>query len=284
MAIYLVLGGTGKTGARLTRQLVDAGHHVRVGSRNPGDAAPGVEPVAFDWDNTASHDAALSGVTGVWVVPPALRTDFPPLIGAFAERAVTAGAQRLVFLSARGADQGGDNPLIPAERALAEAAGDADWTVVRPSWFNQNFTEGVFAPGIISDGVVVAPTGDRGEPFIDAEDIAAVGAAALTSGGHAGRAYDLSGPRVMTFAEAAAVLSEYAGQELRHVDVPQEQWVAGAVGSGLPADYAEMLGGFLGFIRAGHDAHLSDGIEQALGRPPTPFEDWATREAPSLRS
>ena len=275
---YLVLGGTGKTGRRLTRRLVEAGLTVRPGARTPAAPAPGTAPVRFDWDDRSSWAPALEGVEGAYLVPPAMRLDHAPLLGELAGKAADLGVSRLVLLSARGADQGGENPLIAAERAVRQAAGDRTGvTVVRPAWFMQNFTEAFFAPGL-ADGALVAPTGDGAEPFIDAEDIAAVAAAALTEDGHAGRAYDLSGPAALTFTEAADVLAGHVGRPVRHVDVPLDQWLAGAAQSGLPQDYAGMLGMLFGLIAAGQDAHLSTGVQDALGRPPTSFQEWADRE------
>ena len=274
MSLFLVLGGTGKTGRRVLDQLTADGHTARAGARTPGPELPGVQPVRFDWDDPTTHDAALNGVEAVYVVPPALRVDHPPLIAALASRAADAGVQRLVLLSARGVDQGPDNPLRAAEQAVATAG--LPVTVVRPAWFMQNFTESFFAPGL-AEGAVVAPTADGAAPFVDVADIAAVAVAALTGRVPAG-AYDLSGPRALTFAEAAAVLGERTGRPVAHVDLPVEQWVAGAAAEGLPADYAAMLGGLFGLIRDGADAHLSGGVQAALGRPATSFEEWAARE------
>jgi uncharacterized protein YbjT (DUF2867 family) len=282
MATYLVLGGTGKTGRRLTRQLSASGHTVRAAARTPGSAAPGVDPVRFDWADDSTWGPALVGVAGAYLIPPALRTDHAPLLGDLAGRAADAGVERLVLLSARGVDQGSSNPLLDAERAVTAAAGDrAAVTVVRPSWFAQNATESFFRPGL-EQGTLVAPTGDGAVPWIDAEDIAAVAAAALTGDGHAGRVYELSGPRALTLAETAAVLAPHVGRDVRHVDLPVEQWVEGAAANGLPRDYAQLLGGLFEVIRAGHEAPLSDGVQQALGREPVSYEDWAAREAGAL--
>ena len=274
MSLFLVLGGTGKTGRRVLADLTSAGHTARAGARTPGPAAPGTTPVRFDWDDPTTHDAALAGVEAAYVVPPALRTDHPPLIAAFARRAADAGVSRLVLLSARGVDQGPDNPLRRAEEAIATAG--LPVTVVRPTWFMQNFTESFFAPGV-AEGAVVAPTGDGAQPFVDTADIAAVAAGALTGEVPPG-VYEVSGPQALTFAEAAAVLAERTGRPVAHVDLPVEQWVAGAAGNGLPVEYAGMLGALFGLIRDGHDAHLSDGVQTALGRPATSFAAWAARE------
>jgi len=277
MSNYLVLGGTGKTGRRVLSHLAAAGHTARAGARHPGPAASGVEPVRFDWDDQSTHAHALSGVEAAYVVPPALRMDHPPLLAAFAEQAREAGVSRLVLLSARGVDQGPDNPLRQAEQAVNGAG--LPVTVVRPSWFMQNFTESFFAPGV-ADGAIVAPTGGGAEPFIDVDDIAAVAAAGLTGAAEPGD-YDLSGPAALTFGEAAHVLGEHTGRRVTHVDLPVDEWVQGAQANGLPPEYAVMLGALFGLIRDGHDAYLSDGVQRALGRSATSFEDWAAREVRS---
>jgi uncharacterized protein YbjT (DUF2867 family) len=204
--------------------------------------------------------------------------DYAPLLADLAGQAADLGVSRLVFLSARGVDQGPDNHLIATERAIRQAVGDrAGVTVVRPSWFMQNFTEAFFAPGV-AEGKLVSPTGEGAEPFIDAEDIAAVAVAALTEDGHAGRTYDLSGPEALTMVEVTDILSARLGRSIEYVDPPLEQWQAGAVQAGLPADYVAMLGVLFTLIASGNDAHLSSGVQDALGRPPTSFSQWAERE------
>ena len=275
MSTYLILGGTGKTGRRISQLLADAGHEVRAASRHP---EPG--GVHFDWDDAATYDPALSGADGAYVVPPAMRLDHAPLIGAFAERAVALGVGRIVALSARGGNLDPASPLAQMEAAIA--ASGIDHTAIRPTWFMQNFTESFFVDGIRGEGALVAPTGDGAEPFIDVADIAAVAAEALTGDGHAGEAYDLSGPEAITFARAAELLAPHVGREVRHVDPGADAWKAGAVQNGVPAEYAELLGTLFGYIRTGDDAALSDGVQRALGREPASFEAWAAREAGAL--
>lgn len=211
---------------------------------------------------------------------PALQLEHAEQIAALGQLALDSGVQRAVMLSARGVDKAPDNAMFRSEQALA--ATGLPSVVVRPSWFAQNFTEAFFAPSISADGAVVAPTGDGANPFIDADDIAAVAVAGLTGAAPAG-AYDLSGPRALSFAEAAAVLSPHVGRGVHHVDLPVEEWTTGAVSNGLPAPYAQMLGTLFTLIRDGYDAHVSDGVQRALGRPGTSFDDWATREAGSMR-
>lgn len=280
MTTYLVLGGTGKTGRRVLHQLVAAGHTGRAAARTPGAGSPGIEPVRFDWADPSTYAPALSGVDAVYVIPPALQLEHADQIAALGAVAVDQGVGRAVMLSARGVDQAPDSALFRSEQALA--ATGLPTGVVRPSWFAQNFTESFFAPGITTEGVIVAPTAEGAHAFIDADDIAAVAVALLTGQAPLG-AYDLSGPQALRFSEAAAILSSHAGREVKHVDLPVDDWKAGAVENGLPVDYAEMLAMLFGLIRDGHDAGVSDGVQRALGRPPTSFEAWAAREAGSLR-
>ena len=278
MSSLLILGATGKTGRRVVDVLTAAGHTVHAAARTPGPASAGVTPVAFDWDDPSTHDAALAGVDGVYVVPPARRPAHPPLIAAFAERARSAGVRRAVLLSARGADADASGPLRQAELAIERSG--LEWTLLRPTWFAQNFTEGVFRP----DDALVAPAGDGRVPFIDVQDIADVAAATLTGEGHAGSAYELSGPRALDFGEVAATLAEHAGRPVAYVDADPADWERGAVAAGLPPDYAAMLGMLHQLVRAGHEAVVSDGVEHVLGRPATSFEEWAAREGHALRA
>ena len=275
MATFLVLGATGKTGSRVTHRLLQAGHSVRTAARSPQPPGGRSQPVLFDWSDPGSHEAALAGVEAVYIVPPAFVVDVAPPIGAFVERARQAGVARAVLLSARGVDADDSLPLRQAELGLLASGLEA--AIVRPSWFNQNFSEGVFAAGV-RQGVLSAPAGDGLEPFIDAEDIAEVAASLLQSPALGGAAYDLSGPEALSFAQAAAVIGQRLGRPVRYEDVAPADYLAGAIAAGLPPDYAELLGVLFALNRSGADAGLSDGVEQVLGRPARSLAAWADRE------
>ena len=273
MSEILVIGATGKTGRRLAGQLARHGATVRPASRQAGTWR-------FDWDDPATWGPALDGVDGVYFLPPAARLDFVPLMTAFIGRLAPAGVSRAVFLSFRGADAGNDNPFRQTELALLASGTGA--TVIRPSLFSQNFTEGFLAPPIRDQAVIAAPAGTGRVPFIDAGDIAAVAAAALLNDGHAGRAYDLSGPRVLSFADAAATLSAATGRTIGYLDVPATDWEAGTIAAGVPADYARFLSVLFETLRAGQHDYLTDGVQQVLGRQPRAFGDWAHAEAAQI--
>jgi uncharacterized protein YbjT (DUF2867 family) len=262
--LTLVLGGTGKTGRRVAQRLESLDRRVRIGSRS-------ADP-PFDWNDAATWDDALRDVTAAYVTyypdlafPGAVET-----VGAFAEAAVKAEVRRLVLLSGRGEPE--------AQRAEeVVAASGADVTVVRASWFAQNFSEHFLLQPVL-DGTIALP-GDVAEPIIDADDVADVAVAALTQDGHAGRVYEVTGPRLLTFGEMAAELTAATGREVRFVEVTPEEYAAGAAAAGVPAEEIEGLTELFTSILDGHNAYVADGVEQALGRPPRDFSDYVRRTA-----
>ena len=166
--LTLVLGGTGKTGRRVVERLASRGVPTRIASR-------AVDP-SFDWGDQSTWDAVLDGVTAAYVsyAPDVAIPGATDTIRAFVERAVERGVQRLVLLSGRG-----EQEAQLCER-IVQSAG-IEWTVVRASWFCQNFSEGEFLDMVLA-GEIALPAGDVGEPFVDVDDIADVVVAALTEG------------------------------------------------------------------------------------------------------
>ncbi|WP_460999513.1 NmrA family NAD(P)-binding protein [Streptomonospora sediminis] len=257
----LVTGGTGKTGRRVAERLTQRGRAVRNGSRS---AQP-----PFSWEDSATWDAALEGVGGVYICfqPDLAFPGAAETVGRFAQLAVSKGAQRLVLMSGRGEDG-----AVAAEKAVQEAG--AEWTIVRCSWFNQNFNESFFLDPVLS-GELALPTADAVEPFVDAEDIADVAAAALSEPGHAGQVYELSGPRLLSFAEIAQELSTATGRDIRYVPVSSDEFRAVLRENGLPEEFADLFE----MVLDGRNAHLTDGVERALGRKPRDFREFAAAAA-----
>lgn len=259
--LTLVLGGKGKTGRRVAESLKAMGRDVRIGSRS---SVP-----SFDWDNEKSWEASLKGVTAVYITyaPDLAMPGAKDAIQAFVDLAKRRGVKRLVLLSGRGEEE------AQACERIVIAAG-LEWTIVRASWFNQNFSEGAFVDMVLS-GVITLPAGDQAEPFVDVDDIADVAAAALTEDHHHGQVYEVTGPRLMTLADVAADLSRATGREITYVDVPHDGFVAEVAASGAPKDVVWMLDYLFSTVLDGRNAHLTDGIQRALGRPPRDFADYA---------
>ncbi len=260
-ATTLVLGGTGKTGSRVIERLTARGVDVRMGSRSA--------EIPFDWTDRSTWPAAFAGVRRVYVAyhPDIAIPGSAEVVSAMTEVAREAGVERLVLLSGRGEEE-----ALAVERVV-QASG-LEWTIVRCSWFNQNFDEGYLLEPILA-GEVALPAGDVPEPFIDVDDIADVAVAALTEDGHVGEVYELTGPRMLTFAEAVAEIAKAAGREIAFVPVPLDDYTAALADAGLPADVAWLIGYLFGEILDGRNASLADGVQRALGREPKDFADYA---------
>jgi uncharacterized protein YbjT (DUF2867 family) len=263
----LVLGATGKTGRRIVDRLRVLDVPVRAGSR-------AAQP-PFDWADPSSWRGALDRVSAAYIsyFPDLAVPGAPEAVGAFAEQAMELGVDRLVLLSGRGEEE-----AQRSEEALRRSG--ASWTIVRASWFAQNFNESFFRDPILG-GEIALPANGVGEPFIDASDIADVAVAALTEDGHVGQLYEVTGPRLLTFAEAIGEIAEATGRELRYRQVGLDEFASGLTVVGVPADVVELLRYLFGEVLDGRNAHLADGVQRALGREPRDFTDFA-RDAAAM--
>lgn len=273
---FLVTGGTGKTGRRVAERLRDRGVAVRAVSRSTNPA--------LDWTEEGSWDAVLDGADALYLAP----AEGSRATAAFAERAAKAGVRRIVLLSARGVTTPGyfdDQEVLAAPFVDAEAgvmASGADWTIVRPGWFMQNFDEGDFL-GPVRAGRLELPVGDGAAAWIDAEDIAAVVATLLVGGGHDSEAIELSGPRAVSLREAVAVISAETGRQVKYVPVTEEAYRNRLRADGLDDPAVAVANAGLSAIRKGSEAATTDGVRRVLGRDPAHFEDFVRRAADAWR-
>ncbi|MCI3271549.1 NmrA family NAD(P)-binding protein [Streptomyces cylindrosporus] len=260
----VVTGATGRTGRRVAQAAQAAGLTVRPASRAQG----------FDWAERSTWAPVLRGADAAYLAyhsdigtPDAARA-----IGLLAHEAVSLGVRRLVLLSSRGEER-----ARPAEEALRESG--AEWTVVRAAWFAQNFSEGPLVEGFRLSGELVFPGGEAREPFIDVRDIGDVVAGVLTAGDrYVGQAVAVSGPRLLTWAEAVAEIAKATGRELTYTAVPARAYGENLIGFGVPPEEVEFLVELFESLLDGRNAYLSDGVRQVLGREPRDFTEFA-REA-----
>jgi uncharacterized protein YbjT (DUF2867 family) len=260
MTTTLVLGGNGKTGSRVAARLRELGRPVRIGSRT-GDPR-------FDWADDTTWAPALRGVESAYIsyYPDVSFPGAAERVGAFAKTAATSGARRLVLLSGRG-----EPDAEPSEQAVRDSG--AEWTILRSSWFAQNFSEHFLLEPVL-EGVIALPAADIAEPFIDVI-VADVAVAALTRDGHAGKVYELTGPRLLTFAAVAAELARATGRDVRYVPITSAEYAEAAARAGVPPEEIEPLTDLFIRVLDGHNAYLSDDVERVLGRRPRDFADYA---------
>ncbi|MDP9991186.1 uncharacterized protein YbjT (DUF2867 family) [Variovorax boronicumulans] len=263
----LVLGANGKTGGRVLDRLRAAGHAVRVGSRS---AQP-----RFDWEDRTTWTAALDGVRAVYVayqpdlcVPGAVET-----VTAFYDAAAEAGVERVVLLSGRGEPEAQD-----AEKALQATA--LDWTIVRASWFFQNFSENYFLDEIVA-GAITLPEGLAPEPFIDADDIADIAAEALVDTRHSRKLYELTGSQAFTFPEAIAQISAATNRQIDCNIISMDDHAKLLSEAGLPPDLSWLVIYLFTTVLDGRNTPIAHGVEQALGRPPRTFAGYVARTTPT---
>ncbi|MFB4283997.1 NAD(P)H-binding protein [Nonomuraea sp. MTCD27] len=266
--VFLVLGATGKTGRRVAARLRAAGKTVRAASRS--------SEMRFDWADPATWDDAVDGVSAVYVIAP----EVPGPAHEFVPRAVAAGVRRFVLLSGRGADTWGDSPFGLDVRSAEEAvrACGVEWSILRPTNFSQNFDEDFFHAPIMA-GELALPARGIVEPFIDVDDIADVAVALLTEPGHAGRTYELSGPRGLTFGEATEEIARASGRPVRYVEVSPEEFVAALVAQGFSPEAASYAREMFDLMRRGVTAEVTDDVHHVLGRPARDFETYVARAA-----
>ena len=265
----LVLGATGKTGRRVLARLRLRKTPVRAASRS--------SETPFDWFDADTWDAALRGVAAAYLVPASV----PGLMHDFVARAQDAGLRRLVLLSGRGADEWGDTAFGVDMRSAEDAvrASALEWTVLRPNNFDQNFDEEAFHAPVVA-GELALPAGAVGEPFIDVEDVADVAARILAEPGtHAGRTYEMSGPRAITFDEAVDLIARASGRAITYREISTAEYTATLVAGGMDADDAVHLTAMYDVMARGVIAEPADGVEAVLGRTPRTFEDYVLRTA-----
>ena len=259
--IILVIGNTGKTGKRVADRLENRGIPVRHGSRS--------SDIPFDWEDPQTWAPTLAGVDRVYLTyyPHLAAPGSLDAIRRLVELAKQAGVRRLVLLSTRGEDE-----ALQAEDVVR--ASGLESTIVRAAWFTQNFSEGDWLEDVRS-GTVALPIGDVKEPFIDADDIAEVAVAALTDDRHIGQTYEVTGPRLLSFADAVADIAAATGLDVKFVTVSIDEYVVALADYGLPQEVVAMLRNLYTKVFDGRNARLADGVQRALGREPKDFGEYA---------
>jgi uncharacterized protein YbjT (DUF2867 family) len=261
----LVIGGNGKTGARVVQRLEASGCAVRAASRSG--------KTRFDWNDQQTWQPAMEGVQAIYITfqPDLAVPGSVEAVHALTQMAKHNKVGQVVLLSGRG-----ETEAQLCEKIVIDAG--MRWTIVRASWFNQNFSEGHLVEPVQA-GYVSLPAGDVKEPFIDTDDIADVVVAALTDPRHDGQIYEVTGPRLLSFREAMQEIAVAAGKEIVFEQISMSSYERMLTQYGLPADLIWLLRYLFTEVLDGRNEYIADGVERALGRKPTDFKEFARKVA-----
>jgi len=256
----LVTGSTGKTGRRVVERLKRKGISVREGSRTSS--------LPFDWERPESWGACLEGIKSVYLTffPDLAVPHAPAIIKHFCQLARTKGVQQITLLSGRG-----EAAAQACEKILQDSG--IGWTIIRSSWFAQNFSEGFFRDYVMS-GVLAFPVNDVKEPFIDIDDIAEIAVASLTEQGHREEVYEVTGPQLLSFSDLADKLTVHLNRPIKFVGISIAEFQDTLTKVGLPTDAIEMLKYLFVEVLDGRNESLTGDVERALGRSPRSFSQF----------
>ena len=260
---YLVVGATGKTGRRVAERLRSRGLEIRAVSRSTA--------IPFDWTRDDTWKDALQGSDAAYVTfqPDLAVPGSVDVIRAFLGAAKESGVKHVVLLSGRGEEE------AEAAEAALQSSG-LNWTVLRSSWFMQNFSENYMRDELLT-GSLALPVGETKEPFIDADDIADVAFAALTEPGHENRLYELTGPQPISFRQAVGEIAKVARSELVFQSIPFADYETVLRGQAVPEEFIALLRYLFTELFDGRNAQVAHGVEEALGRKPRSFADFAAK-------
>lgn len=256
----LVIGATGKTGSRVYQQLCKLLTPAKV------KAAGRQSEIYFDWEDRESWSQALEGISHVYL------TYFPDLavpnaatdIKAFCDLANQHRVKHITLLSGRG------EPAAQACEDILINSG-LSWTIVRASWFNQNFSDGFFKT-FIDLGQINLPVDNVREPFIDVDDIAEVVTQSFIDVRHQNTLYEVTGPELLTFNDIAGQLTEVLGKPVTFSFITPAEFAASMSAINVPEDVISMLNFLFTEVLDGRNQYITNGIEQALGRKPKSFK------------
>ncbi|MUH36937.1 NmrA family transcriptional regulator [Zobellia amurskyensis] len=264
----LVIGGTGKTGRRVADNLANTGHNVRVAGRKTSPA--------FDWENPESYRAALIGIDRAYIVyyPDLAVPGSRDAIKALTEKALEAGLKKVVLLSGKGEAEAEACEAIVANSGL-------NYSLVRASWFNQNFSEGAFLDFVLN-GTVALPMPKAEIPFVDVNDIADVVSKVLMDDSYNGQTITVTGPQKRTFAEVVEIMAKAADRSIQYIPISIEEFKEGMRQAGLPDSYVWLFGYLFKEVLGNPDnQEISNDVAKVLGRPAIDFKSYASQTAKS---
>jgi uncharacterized protein YbjT (DUF2867 family) len=283
MSRILVTGATGNVGSRLIRQLKDKGRSVRAFARNAASKITGddVEAAPGDFTDRASLQKAMAGVDAVYLLSAGDQLSVHEANAI--EAAKAAGVKLIVKHSVAGAQYkaAGFPSWHRAGEERIEASG-IPYVFLRPASFASNAL--YWAGSIKGQGTVYGALGETAVPVIDPEDIAEAAATVLTTPGHEGKAYELSGPEALTTAQQVGAVGRAIGKDLKYVNVPDDAARQSMLGMGMSPAYVDAMISLIQMLRGiGRIEPYPGDVETLTGHKPRSFGQWAEANADAFR-
>lgn len=274
-----VAGATGKTGRLILAATARAGWRVRAATRRPVEH-PGW--VRLDWDDPSTWTTAFEGSDAAYLLIPFNHPGAPEKTPDLMAAAAEVGVRRIVFLSTLDAEHAApDNSSVVTEESLRRLP--VAWTILRPTWFLDNFTTGSFQ-AMTAAGELRLPAGDGRIPFVDVRDIADLATASLSPDGPEG-ILPVTGPAAVGHHEVAEVFSEVSGRDIRYLPVSVDEFVELMQSRGFPRSYGLFLGAALNDVATGRLAvPVHQTVANVLGRSAYSVRDFAMHHVDRLRS
>lgn len=264
--MLFVMGSSGRVGGALI-QALQGRLPIHCAGRGAGE-------VRFDLLDPATFDAALDGVTSVFLMrPPQIASGaaFRPFLDACVDR----GISRMAVLSVKGAEK---NPVLPHHRMEKEVMRRGfNWTMLRPADFMQNL-ETVHRDDIRELSRIAVPAGQGASAFIDVVDVGAAAAKVLTENGHGGRGYTLTGSEALTFTQVAHIMSQVLDRPITYAPPGVAQFIARRRAEGTPLGMALVMTALYSVQRFGGAAEITDDLPRLLERPASDLRSYVLRQ------
>ena len=268
----LVTGATGTLGKAVVESVRNAGYSVLQGVRDVAKVNPQAEAVHLDYAEQSTIGPSLDGVSALVLMAPPLDGRAPELLKPVLAVAKSANVQQIVFISAFGVNHNEQAPLRAVEHMVMESG--LAYTILRPNFFMENFSEGPQASGIKHGNAIYLAAGDGKTSFISVKDIAAVVALALKDS-LTGTEIDLTGPEALDHMQVAEFISKASGRTIEYHSLTEEQMLDGARSHGMPEPVAAYLGVLYSVVRAGHAAGVAPVPASLSGYQPRTFQTFA---------
>ncbi|EEA93891.1 NAD(P)H-binding protein [Pseudovibrio sp. JE062] len=271
METIFITGATGTLATEIIRQLAEKPVKVLGGSRQPKPDTT-YEVVEFDYARPETF-TSFKRADRVVMIPRPVDMEADQVMIPAIEAAKASGVKQIVLITGMGINHIPQAPLFLVEQALITSG--VDYTIVRPSFFYDNFTKA--DAQTIAIGKLYAPAGDGRINFISAKDVAAVSVAALLNPQNANKAFDITGSEAPNYSEVAKELSTALGKPVAYKNISEEQFAQGLKAAGFADTAIAFFQQVYVSVRAGQNAALTNDVEAATGSKPEGLKEFISR-------